>query len=106
MSHFLTIVSTDIDNLYDYLERFCEQTEDIDYLEFCDETEDYKCEYERKKPFIRMLNGSIVEATDYRFTKLYTFKDGKVYKNEFGKDKKNKRTKKAKKMKVLPEFIQ
>ena len=42
MSHFLTLVSTDRDNLYDYLERFCEQTEDMDYLEFYDETERWR----------------------------------------------------------------
>lgn len=104
MSHFLTLVSTDRDNLYDYLERFCEQTEDRDYLEFYDETEEYKNDYERKKTFIRMPNGSIVEEYDYRFSSLYTLKDGQVYKSEFGKDKKYKRTKKAKKMKVLPEY--
>ena len=48
MSHFLTLVSTDRDNLYDYLERFCEQTEDRDYLEFYNETEEYKNEKNNK----------------------------------------------------------
>ena len=104
MSHFLTIVSSDSGYIYDNLERYCEQTEDEEYLEFEDKTEELKEEYDGEVTAIKLPNGLIVEDSDSRFTKLYKLKNGNVYRKWFGKGKIDKRTKKCKKYKVLEKY--
>lgn len=104
MSHFLTIVASNSSYLYDDLDRYCEQTENEDYLEFEDKTEELKEEYEGTVTGIRFPNGLVVEDCDSRFTALYKVKDNKVYRKWFGKNKIDKITKKCKKHKVLDKY--
>jgi len=102
--HFLTLVANEYGCIYDKLERFWEQTEDENYLEFEDVTDDYKREYETPITAIRLLNGTIVESSDDRFYRDYTLKNNRIYKRDWGKNNIDKRTKKAKKMKVLQNY--
>jgi len=102
--HFLTLVANEDGYVDDKLERFYEQTEDENLLEFMDETEEYKQEYETPITAVRLLNGTIVETYDDRFYRDYILKNNMVYKRDWGKNRTHKRTKKAKKMKVLQNY--
>jgi len=102
--HFLTLVATENGYVDDKLERFDEQTEDENYLSFEDVTEYYKKEYETPFTAIRMLNGKIVDPRELRVNSEYAMKNNLVYKRAWGINKIDKRTKKAKKMKVLNDY--
>lgn len=84
---------------------YCEQTDDPKYLEFDDRTDDLHREYETDTTnCVRLPNGVIVSMYDQTVTGKYRIKDGKVYQRKAGRLGHEKRTKKAKKMRALPEY--
>ena len=84
------------------LEPYCECTENEEYLEFYDETEQTKQEYETGgMDCIKLRSGAIVPC--YAIPK-YCIKDGKVYQKEWGPLHHEKRTKKSKRMIALPQY--
>ena len=84
---------------------FCENTEDSEYLEFIDRTDDLKRDYERDTiDCIQLPDGTIVPEYDYRLCEKYRIKDGKVYQVKAGRLGHEKRTKKAKKMRALTNY--
>ena len=84
---------------------FCEGTEDPEFLEFDDRTDDLHREYETDRTnCVRLPNGVIVSMYDQTVSGKYLIKDGKVYQRKAGHLGHEKRTKKAKKMRALPEY--
>ena len=84
---------------------YCEQTNDPKYLEFDDRTDALRREYETDTTnCVRLPNGVIVSMYDQTVTGKYRIKDGKVYQRKAGRLGHEKRTKKAKKMRALPEY--
>lgn len=80
-------------------------TEDPKYLEFDDLTEELKKAYFfGKTDCIRLPNGMILEANSYYFWNKFVISDGKVFQQYAGPLHHMKRTKKAKKMMVLPDY--
>lgn len=84
------------------LEPYCECTEDEEYLEFIDETEDARKQYESGVDCIKLPDGKIVMA--YTLSDRFCIKDGLVYQKKFGQLKQDKRSKKAKRMIALSNY--
>jgi len=104
MSHYLTIVESSNSEICEKLERYSEWTEEPEFLEFSDETEEYKKEYEGTTLAVKYANGDIIEPPNSKFNRKYIIKDGKVYEKEWGKNRIEKRSKKAKRIKVLRNY--
>lgn len=84
---------------------FCESTENPEYLEFMDRTDDLKQDYEcDTMNCIQFPDGTIVSEYDDRVYDRYRIKDGKVYQVMAGPLRHRKRTKKAKKMRVRTDY--
>lgn len=92
-----------VDSAVEYrLEPYCECTDDEEYLEFIDETEDLKQHYEKGIDCIKLPNGKIEMA--YVMSDKFCIKNGLVYQRKYGQLKQDKRTKRAKKMIALPNY--
>ena len=112
MSHFTTFIavpSGEADySLEGYigsqLDPFCEGTEDPDYLEFHDKTEEIARGYNSDTlDCVKMPGGKIVSLYNHHASG-FAIKDGMVFQESAGPLKHNKRTKKAKKMLALTEY--
>lgn len=102
LTPFSRAVSRRVDNM---MEPYNQNTEDPDYLEFDDRTEEITEEYEDGKPdCIRLPEGTVLEADDHRFWGKFVIEDGKVFQCKTGQLKHGMRTKKAKKMKPLFKY--
>ena len=100
-----TIFGRELTNVvYKAMERFYCGTEDPQYLEFEDKTEQYQTDFEKKVDCVVMPDGKIKEIDSYGIWHKFIIKDGLVYQKEAGPLKHPKRTKKAKKMKALPGY--
>lgn len=88
------------------LEPYNEQTEDPDYLEFEDYTEELREEYESGSvDCIKLPESKIVSIDNQRvWNKFIVGDDGKVYQKEFGPLKHPKRSKRAKQMKAIKNY--
>ena len=87
------------------MKPYDEGIEDLKYLEFNDRTEELEEAYFNGKPdCIRLPNGTILEATSYHFWDKFVISDGKVFQKYAGPLHHMKRTKKAKKMMVIPAY--
>lgn len=86
------------------MERFYCNTENPEYLEFEDRTEEYQKDYAKNVDCVVMPGGKIMELGAYPIWRKYIIKDGLVYQKVAGQLKHPKRTKKAKKMKALPNY--
>lgn len=86
-----------------FMEPYYDQTEDEDYLDFSDETEWLRKEYEEgtTDAFITP-DGRLVAPQDDRIRYQFCIRDGKVYETRIGSYKHDKRTRKAKKFKAVP----
>jgi len=83
--------------VYDKMAPYCEQTDNPEFLEFEDHTEELKEEYEGNADCIKLSDGRILPADDWFFyNKFVIHEDGKVYQQNFGQLKQDKRSKKAK----------
>lgn len=89
----------------DCMEPYCECTEDPKYLEFDDMTDEIKRIYNSgTEDYVRMPNGSLVSTCSCEFNSEYAVKDGLVYEKDWGPLKSLKRTKRAKKIKLLKDY--
>lgn len=85
------------------LERYDEYTENIEYLEFEDKTEEIKRQYENDCiDCIRLPEGKIVPCLN--LSERFVIKDNKVYQRYTYPLLKLKRTKRAKRMKALANY--
>lgn len=81
---------------------FDENTEEPEHLEFQDMSGSVRKDYEEKTlDMICLLDGSVVQTHDPRFYQQFTLEDGMVYQKNWGPLHHKKRTKKAKKMRVI-----
>lgn len=86
------------------LERYAAETDNPDYLEFCDKTEELQSTYQSRTDCIRLPEGRILPIYSSRLNNRFTIKDGKVYQCQAGPLRHEKRTKAAKRMKALPDY--
>ena len=87
------------------MKPYDEGIEELKYLEFNDQTEELEEAYFNGKPdCIRLPNGTILEATSYYFWDKFVISDGKAFQKYAGPLHHMKRTKKAKKMMVIPAY--
>lgn len=90
------------DLLDDLLAPYEECPNDPDYLEFVDMEESARLEYLTQTMLcVKMPDGRILPAYSGVFSVLYEIYDGKVYKRRFGHLHHRKRTKKAKRIKLV-----
>lgn len=89
----------------DCMEPYCENTENPEYLEFDDMTEEITRTYNSgTEDYVRMPNGSLVSKYSCEFSSKFVVKDGVVYEKDWGPLKSLKRTKRAKKIKLLKDY--
>lgn len=101
-STFEREASSMIDEL---MKPFCECTEDPQYLEFEDKTQEITEGYEKNTvDCVRFPNGTIHSSYHQDVYSRFTIKDGKVYQKKAGPLHHEKRTKKAKKMTALVNY--
>lgn len=88
------------------LERYCENTENPEYLEFVDMTEDLTYEYNNGciSTCFKFPNGLIHNRYSPEFYQKFCFEDGKVYQSNYGPGKSKRRTKKSKRIQVLNDY--
>lgn len=121
MSHFINLINIEVPSekisnsnitlewalenaITDLMEPFCECTEYPEYLEFNNVDEEIRTQYEKDKiNCILFPNGSVISYLDTAF-KNYKIKDNIIYEINSGRLKHDKRTKKAKKIKTLPNY--
>lgn len=75
-----------------------------EYLEFDDKTEVLHSEYEKNVDCLKLPEGKIVELYQYPYSNAFCVFDGKVYQKDAGPLHHEKRTKKAKRIKALPNY--
>lgn len=95
-----TVDSCVSDLLYPYYESI----PDTSYLEFDDRTEQLLAEYEGTADCVRLAQGTVVELFSYMLHGRFIIRDGKVFQRDAGPLRHEKRTKKAKRMKALPDY--
>lgn len=96
-----------VDAVGEIMEPYDENTENPDYLCFDDDTDRLKEEYESQtESVIRLPQGNIIGVNEPSFGIRYTINGNpaKVFEREAGTLKHMKRTKRAKKMKVIPNY--
>ena len=80
------------------MEPYCESTDDPDFLEFYDVTEDISERYKNETcTVIKFSDGRMVFPYDAAFSQKYTLLDGKVFQRDFGQLKHKKRSKRRRK---------
>ena len=88
--------------VWDVMEPYSENTEDPEYLEFDDRTDEAKEEYLTENSLmIHLPNGSYVNPHSSSFYNQFSIKNNLVYEKNVGPCKHDKRTKRAKKMTVV-----
>lgn len=84
------------------MEPFCSDTDNPDYLEFEDKTEEYRQEYENGAVnLVRFPNGTVRTEHQYRVFQKYEIVDGKLYERNWGPLRHRKRTRKCRRMQVM-----
>ena len=86
------------------MERFNYCTEDKRFLEFWDRTSEFLHDYNEYVTCVRLPDGRIVEENSRPLWGRFIVKDGLVYQKEWGPLHHPKRSKRTKKMKVLPDY--
>lgn len=88
----------------DIMEPYCESVDDLEYLEFDDQTAKLREEYESTVDCIKLPQGTIVEKDGNPLWGRFTIRNGKVFQKDAGLLHHEKRTKKAKRMAALPAY--
>lgn len=84
---------------------FQHDTEDPRYIKFIDVHDEIREKYETgRTDCVRLGDGRIVPVYHRDFRRKYVVICGKVYKKHFGRLKQPKRTKKARQIKLLPDY--
>lgn len=90
--------------IHETMERFNCCTEDKRFLEFWDRTSEFLHDYNEHVTCVKLPNGRIVEENSRPLWGKFIVKDGFVYQKEWGPLHHPKRSKRAKKMKALPDY--
>lgn len=86
------------------LEPFNTSTDDPNYLEFVDQTEELKREYEGTIDCIKLPQGKIVPARYGFYQNRFEIQNGKVFQRKAGPARQPRRTKRAKRMQVYQNY--
>lgn len=86
------------------LEPFNTSTDDPNYLEFVDQTEELKQEYEGTIDCIKLPQGKIVPARYGFYQNRFEIQNGKVFQRKAGPIGQPRRTKRAKRMQVYQNY--
>ena len=86
------------------LEPFYISTDDPRYLEFVDQTEELKQEYEGTIDCIKLPQGKIVPARYGFYQNRFEIQNGKVFQRKAGSARQPRRTKRAKRMQVYQNY--
>ena len=100
-SSFARAVNREISEIMDF---YSADPVNPEYLSFEDYTDALRKEYDSTADCIRLPQGKIVEANRYPLWGRFVIQGGKVFQREAGPLKHEKRTKKAKRMKALPDY--
>lgn len=105
LNHLSTPFSRTVDStVAEKLEPFSTNTDDPSYLEFVDQTEELKQEYEQGTDCVKLPQGKIVPLGYESYYGRYMIRDGKVFERGAGPVRQPRRTKRAKRMKALPNY--
>ena len=86
------------------LEPFSANTDDPSFLEFVDQTEELKQEYEGTIDCIKLPQGKIVPARYGFYQNRFEIQNGKVFQRKAGPIRQPRRTKRAKRMQVYQNY--
>ena len=86
------------------LEPFSANTDDPSFLEFVDQTEELKQEYEGTIDCIKLPQGKIVPARYGFYQNRFEIQNGKVFQRKAGPARQLRRTKRAKRMQVYQNY--
>lgn len=86
------------------LEPFNTSTDDPNYLEVVDQTEELKREYESSTNCIKLPQGKIIPVGYGLSCNQFEIRDGKVFQRKAGPARQPRRTKRAKRMRALPNY--
>lgn len=86
------------------LEPYYCGTENPDYLEFWDKTQDLETAYAQTMDCIKLPNGRIISVNESVGKHRYVIRDNQVYECYAGPLRHEKRTKSAKRIKALPNY--
>ena len=86
------------------MEPYWKSTEDSEYLKFYDCTENIEKSYERKIDCFRLPQGTIIPVDVPPYGNRFLICDGKVYEREAGLVHQPRRTKRAKRIRALPNY--
>ncbi len=105
LNHLSTPFSRTVDAaVAEKLEPFSTNTDDPSYLEFVDQTEELKQEYEQGTDCVKLPQGKIVPLGYESYYGRYIIRDGKVFERGAGPARQPRRTKRAKRLKALPNY--
>lgn len=88
----------------DQMAPYSAVTEDPEYLEFWDQTEMVMEEYQGTNDCLKLSQGKIVTVHGYPNHGRFVIRDGKVFETNVGYFHHEKRTKRAKRIKALPDY--
>ena len=88
----------------DIMDRYSSDPINDEFIEFSDETESLRHEYEANVDCLKLPNGTVVELNDYHYYGKYSIQDGLVYQKNVGMLHHEKRTKQSRKIKALPSY--
>ena len=84
------------------MEPFYSETDNPDYLEFEDKTEEYRGEYENGTVnLVRFPNGTVLTERQYAVWHKYEIVDGRLYERNWGPLHHRKRTKMCRRIQVI-----
>lgn len=86
------------------LERYYKATDNLDYLKFCDITEELKKKYNGTTECLKLPQGTIVSLEEPKYYYRYVIHDEKVYEKYSGPARQDRRTKCAKRIKALIKY--
>ena len=86
------------------LEPYDSGTENPDYLEFWDKTDEIQAAFMQTQDCIKLPNGTIISKNTPSFSNRFLLRDGKVYERHAGPLGHEKRTKRAKRLKTLLNY--
>lgn len=94
------------DSVAKIMAPYCEKNvvENPDDLEFVDLTQNLREQYEGTDDYIKLPQGEIVSLYSYPLLGRFVIRDGKVFQKKAGQLHHEKRTKKARRMKALPDY--
>ena len=88
----------------DQMAPYSAETEDPEYLEFWDQTDRVMESYQKSYDCLKLPQGKIISVYGYPNYGRFVIRDGQVFETNAGSLHHEKRTKRAKRIKALPDY--